>query len=241
MEKRKIIVVSSATQSQVAFESDATTLGELKRELDSRNVSYSGMTFLEGHSKLEMNLDEAVLPTNIPYKGGVTNDLVFLLTSPQKKIKSGGVDRIDIYTIIRDNHLAERIKEHFGKNFTNISTEALISFLESLKDDTDEKGGEEKQKTCSCCDNHYTSSSTLEDYDDEDEDDDDEENDENDEEEDDDCSETSAADNMIDGLKHIIYGMVKLGYINPVEITKPDEHTIISNDELHELFGKFFD
>ena len=236
MEKRKIIVVSSATQSQVAFESDATTLGELKRELDSRNVSYSGMTFLEGHSKLEMNLDEAVLPTNIPYKGGVTNDLVFLLTSPQKKIKSGGVDRIDIYTIIRDNHLAERIKEHFGKNFTNISTEALISFLESLKDDTDEKGGEEKQKTCSCCDDHYTSSSSLEDYDDEDEDDD-----EDNEEEDDDCSETSAADNMIDGLKHIIYGMVKLGYINPVEITKPDEHTIISNDELHELFGKFFD
>lgn len=233
MEKRKIIVVSSATQSQVAFESDATTLGELKRELDSRNVSYSGMTFLEGHSKLEMNLDEAVLPTNIPYKGGVTNDLVFLLTSPQKKIKSGGVDRIDIYTIIRDNHLAEKIKEHFGKNFTNISTESLISFLESLKDDTDEKREEEKQKTCSRCGDHYTSSSSLEDYDDEDDDEEDEEED--------DCSETSAADNMIDGLKHIIYGMVKLGYINPVEITKPDEHTIISKDELDELFGKFFD
>lgn len=235
MEKRKIIVVSSATQSQVAFESDATTLGELKKELDSRNVSYSGMTFLEGHSKLEMNLDEAVLPTNIPYKGGVTNDLVFLLTSPQKKIKSGGVDRIDIYTIIRDNHLAEKIKEHFGKNFTNISTESLIKFLESLKDDTDERG-EEEQKKRSCCDDHYTSSSSLEDYDDEDEDDD-----EDDEEEDNDCSETSAADNMIDGLKHIIYGMVKLGYINPVEITKPDEHTIISKDGLDELFGRFFD
>ena len=86
--KRKIIVVSSATQSQTAFESEATTLGELKQELNARNVDYNGMTFLEGHSKLEMNLDDAILPSNIPYKGTTTNDLVFLLTTPQKKIRS---------------------------------------------------------------------------------------------------------------------------------------------------------
>lgn len=228
MEKRKIIVVSSATQSQTAFESDATTLGELKQELDARNVSYAGMTFLEGHSKLEMNLDDAVLPTNIPYKGTTTNDLVFLLTSPQKKIKSGGIDRIEVYGVIRDNDLADKIKEHFGKNFTNVSTDSLIEFLKSLKDENHESG-EEEQKKCSCHCNTYSSSSSW-DYNEDDKE----------EEKDDDMSETDAVDNMIDGLKHIIYGMVELGYIEPVKIERPDEHKLISDEKLDELFGEFF-
>lgn len=230
MEKRKIIVVSSATQSQVAFESDATTLGELKRDLDARGVPYSGMTFLEGHSKLEMNIDDAILPTNIPYKGSVTNDLVFLLTSPQKKIKSGGVDRIDIYTIIRDNHLAEKIKEHFGKNFTNISTESLINFLESIKDSTDEKEGEEKQKKCSCCGDNYTSSSSW----DCDEDDDEEEDD------DDKDVETCASKRVVDSLNNLLAALADLGIIAPVKVTAADEHTILSNEEMNDLFGKFY-
>lgn len=230
MEKRKIIVVSSATQSQVAFESDATTLGELKRDLDARGVPYNGMTFLEGHSKLEMNIDDAILPTNIPYKGSVTNDLVFLLTSPQKKIKSGGVDRIDIYTIIRDNHLAEKIKEHFGKNFTNISNESLISFLESLKEDGNQEKDEEKQKTCSCCGDNYTSSSSW----DCDEDDDEEEDD------DDKDVETCASKRVVDSLNNLLAALADLGIIAPVKVTAADEHTILSNEEMNDLFGKFY-
>lgn len=231
MEKRKIIVVSSATQSQAAFESDATTLGELKRELNTRGIDYTGMTFLEGHSKLEMNLDEAVLPTNIPYKGTTTNDLVFLLTSPQKKIKSGA-SRIEIYGFIRDNDLADLIKKHFGKNFTNISTENLLEFLKSLTDESKKEESKE-EKQCSCCGNSSSTSTSWDDYDEED----DEDEDDDEENEDDD---TSYVDSMIDGLKHIVYGMVKLGYINPVEITKPDEHKILSDEKMNELFGDFF-
>lgn len=226
MEKRKIIVVSSATQSQAAFESDATTLGELKRELDTRGIDYAGMTFLEGHSKLEMNLDEAVLPTNIPYKGTTTNDLVFLLTTPQKKIRSGNVNRIEVYGFIRDNDLADIIKKHFGKNFTNISTESLIEFLKSLSDkveDGESKEEEKKKQDSSCCSKENVSTTWDEYEEDEDEDED-----------------TDYVDSMVDGLKHLVYGMVKLGYINPVEITKPDEHKILSDEKVNELFGEFF-
>lgn len=226
MEKRKIIVVSSATQSQAAFESDATTLGELKRELDTRGIDYAGMTFLEGHSKLEMNLDEAVLPTNIPYKGTTTNDLVFLLTTPQKKIKSGSANRIEVYGFIRDNDLADIIKKHFGKNFTNISTENLIEFLKSLSDKAEDgESKEEKKQDSSCCSKENVSTTWDEYEEDEDEDED---------------EDTDYVDSMVDGLKHIVYGMVKLGYINPVEITKPDEHKILSDEKMHELFGEFF-
>lgn len=216
--KRKIIVVSSATQSQTAFESEATTLGELKQELNARNVDYNGMTFLEGHSKLEMNLDDAILPSNIPYKGTTTNDLVFLLTTPQKKIRSG-VDRIHLYGVIKDNGLAEAIKEKFGRNYTNVSTDDLAEFLrivsKHISDSADNMCHCRPENTSTTWDAPNTEDS-------------------------DDTEETDAIDAMIKGLKHIIYGMVQLGYINPVEITKPDEQTIITDDEMKELFGDFF-
>lgn len=131
MESRKIIVVNSLDQNQYVFMSGAETLGQLKAELDAKGVNYSGMTFLEGHTKTEMSLNDAILPTNIPYRGTVTNDLVFLLTSPQKKIKSG-YDRATIYTIIRTKNLSEPIAEKFGKNFTNVSTEDLDKFIHEV-------------------------------------------------------------------------------------------------------------
>lgn len=218
MEKRKIIVVSSATQSQVAFESDAVTLGELKKELDSRNVSYDGMTFLEGHSKVQLDLDDAILPTNIPYKGDVTNDLVFLLTTPQKKIKSG-YDRCTIYGIIRDKNLTKKIEEKFHKNFTNVSTPDLIEFLESLcasNDEEEEEGGdttynpERTSCTCGPCGDEKVS---FED------------------------SDTDPVDDLINGIKAVINGMVKLGYIENASMVLPDEHQLVSDKELKDMFG----
>lgn len=217
MEKRKIIVVSSATQSQAAFESNATTLGELKRELDTRGIDYAGMTFLEGHSKLEMNLDDAILPSNIPYKGSTTNDLVFLLTTPQKKIRSGA-DRIHLYGVIKDNGLADAIKEKFGRNYTNVSTDDLADFLRLVSKHISESA----DNMCHC--KPENTSTTWDTPVDDDADDDDDE----------------AVEAMIEGLKHIIYGMTQLGYINPVEITRPQEQKPISDDEMKELFGDFF-
>ena len=135
MESRKIIVVNSLDQNQYVLQSGAETLGQLKAELSAKGVNYTGMTFLEGHTKTEMSLDDAILPTNIPYRGTVTNDLVFLLTSPQKKIKSG-YDRATIYTIIRTKNLSEPIAEKFGKNFTNVSTEDLDRFIHEMVNNT---------------------------------------------------------------------------------------------------------
>lgn len=137
MESRKIIVVSSADQSQHVLMSGAETLGELKAELAEAGIDYEGMTFLEGHTKTEMSLDEAILPTNIPYRGSVTNELVFLMTTPQKKIRSGA-DRITMYSIIKSRNLEDAIKQEFGKNFTNVSTDELASFLDSATSELNE-------------------------------------------------------------------------------------------------------
>lgn len=128
---RKVTVLVESTQSKVVFESNATTLGELKNELRKRQVRYdSDCVFKEAASKTILTSDESILPSNIPWKGQVTNDLVFMVTAPQKRIKSGAVDRKEAYTRVKELGLQGKIQEHEGKNFTQCSTAILISYIE---------------------------------------------------------------------------------------------------------------
>lgn len=129
---RKVTVLVESTQSKVVFESNATTLGELKNELREKNVRYdSDCVFKEAASKTILTSDESILPSNIPWKGQVTNDLVFMVTAPQKKIKSGAMDRKEAYARVKELGLQGKIQEHEGKNFTQCSTAVLISYIEN--------------------------------------------------------------------------------------------------------------
>lgn len=131
METRKVTIINSKTQSQkVIQDSKATTLGELKLEMRERGIDYTGMTFFEGHMRAELKDDAAPLPTNIPYKGQVVNDLTFMLTAPEKKVKSGAMSRAEAYTEIKKRGLQGACMDKFGKNFTQCSTADLISLIE---------------------------------------------------------------------------------------------------------------
>lgn len=131
METRKVTIINSKTQSQkVIQDSKATTLGELKQEMRERGIDYTGMTFFEGHMRAELKDDAAPLPTNIPYKGQVVNDLTFMLTAPKKKVKSGAMSRAEAYAEIKKRGLQGACVDKFGKNFTQCSTADLISLFE---------------------------------------------------------------------------------------------------------------
>lgn len=131
METRKVTIINSKTQSQkVIQDSKATTLGELKQEMRERGIDYTGMTFFEGHMRAELKDDAAPLPTNIPYKGQVVNDLTFMLTTPEKKVKSGAMSRAEAYAEIKKRGLQSACVGKFGKNFTQCSTADLISLIE---------------------------------------------------------------------------------------------------------------
>lgn len=131
METRKVTIINSKTQSQkVIQDSKATTLGELKQEMRERSIDYTGMTFFEGHMRAELKDDAAPLPTNIPYKGQVVNDLTFMLTTPEKKVKSGAMSRAEAYAEIKKRGLQSACVDKFGKNFTQCSTADLIYLIE---------------------------------------------------------------------------------------------------------------
>lgn len=135
MEKRIITIVSTANSSKVELETDATTLGELKAVMCQADIAYDGMTFYEGLTKSELVDDASILPHDVVRNGQTTNNLVFMLTNTNKKIRSG-YDRVELYNIIKEKGLAEECKERLGKNFTVCKTselEELVKGCESSK------------------------------------------------------------------------------------------------------------
>lgn len=133
MEARKITVVQTKNQKKSVIMSAATTLAELKSDLRANGIDYDGMTFFEGTSKVELKNDASVLPHDVPYKGTVTNELVFMLTNTNKKIRSGAVamSRAEAYSAIKSMGLQDACVKKFGKNFTMCKTADLIALIQS--------------------------------------------------------------------------------------------------------------
>lgn len=133
MEARKITVVQTKNQKKSVIMSAATTLAELKSDLRANGIDYDGMTFFEGTSKVELKNGASVLPHDVPYKGTITNELVFMLTNTNKKIRSGAVamSRTEAYSAIKSMGLQDACVKKFGKNFTMCKTADLIALVQN--------------------------------------------------------------------------------------------------------------
>ena len=130
METRKITIISTKNHSTKVINSAATTLAELKSDLHNTGIDYTDCTFFEGLTKTELKNDAAILPHDVPYKGTITNNLVFMITNASKKIRSGAkLDRKAIIEEIKAKNLTEVVKKTYGKNYTNCKTEDLEKIL----------------------------------------------------------------------------------------------------------------
>lgn len=160
METRDIIIANTRTQKKYMVTTNASTLGELKAALDNysslkvrRNnewvanndpIDYDGLEFTEGFSHLKFMDDESPLPETVMHKGQPTKTLVMILTNTRKKINLG-MTRKEAYEIIKNHNLQDAIKEHFGRNYTVVSTDSLEQFLNDFsEDDVDEDADEEE-------------------------------------------------------------------------------------------------
>jgi hypothetical protein len=137
MEARKILFVLSNSSNQKSIMSEAETLGALKADMRRAGINYDGMTFYEGRTRTELKDDTSVLPVNVPVpaKGTnpatTTNDLVFMLTTANKKIKSGALspERKNALEEIKAKGLGAAVTAKFGKNATQCKTPDLLAFL----------------------------------------------------------------------------------------------------------------
>ena len=135
MEARNITIVSTQNQNKYVVNTDATTLGELKAALRQQGIEYNGMTFYEGLSHTELLTDESVLPHDVPYKGSTTNELVFMLTVPNKKIRSGAVPeaRQALYDTIKELGIEGVCITVYGRNFTQCKNSELMAIIEEAE------------------------------------------------------------------------------------------------------------
>ena len=132
METRRIRIIDSKKQSQKTIESTATTLGELKREIRAAGIDFdSSSSFHCGEMRAELKDDAAPIPATVMYKGVETSNLTFMITTTQKKIKSGAMSRNDAYAEIKRLNLQEVCKIKYKKNFTQCSTDDLIKLINS--------------------------------------------------------------------------------------------------------------
>lgn len=133
MEARTITIISESSNGHKTIQSSAETLGELKRDLTQNGIDYSGKVFREGLSRTELVDDASVLPSNLMWKGKVTNNLVFTLITEHKKIKSGAMTRAEVYAAVKGANLQDTVKARFGRNFTQVSTADLEAFLADFR------------------------------------------------------------------------------------------------------------
>ena len=124
-----MIIINSKTQTQTRFQSSATTLRELKQEATNNGVDIEGLTWFEGHLRAELIDDNAVLPTSVNYRGRETTDLTFMLSVPNKKIKSG-VDRKELFNKIKAFNATDACYTHYNKHYTRCSNAELQHIID---------------------------------------------------------------------------------------------------------------
>ena len=127
--ERTITAILTNSNDKKVFTSNANTLGELKAEMTAQGIDYAGMDFMEGLTHTTMMDDASILPSNVQYKGQTTNNLVFMLSTTNKNIRSGAYDRTELYAQIKKMNLQEVIKEKTGKNFTQVSSDILSDIV----------------------------------------------------------------------------------------------------------------
>lgn len=148
--KRQITIYESAQNGKITVFNDVecNTLSELKALLRAKSIDYNGMEFIEGVTNTKLLSDDSRIPTDIPFKGKVTNNVFINILKKDSKISSG----IDYETMSRSELLkaakefAEDILSIFHKNFTQVKSCELITFLEGKENEESE--GEESEEHC---------------------------------------------------------------------------------------------
>ncbi len=118
------------------FQTNATTYGQLKEELQSQGFDLSNTRVTEGNTQLDLVNDDAVLPVNIQKRGQVTNDLIIVMT-PNARPKSGSIDvqnasyaelRAEVKALYHGEQ-SEEARDHFG-NYTQLKTDVMRDLLQ---------------------------------------------------------------------------------------------------------------
>lgn len=128
--KATVVNTVENTTKVVELPEAVTDLSGLKHFLD-----ISVGQFFEGTTHTDLTSDTQVLP-QLP-ESKKERGYVFFVSPAQNKIKNGAYTRKECYAIIKSNNLGDKIKAKYGRNFTQVATDALNETIEENVDDVE--------------------------------------------------------------------------------------------------------
>lgn len=128
--KATVVNTVENTTKVVELPEAVTDLSGLKHFLD-----ISGGQFFEGTTHTDLTSDTQVLP-QLP-ESKKERGYVFFVSPAQNKIKNGTYTRKECYAIIKSNNLGDKIKAKYGRNFTQVATDALNETIEENVSDVE--------------------------------------------------------------------------------------------------------
>lgn len=120
--KATVVNTVENTTKVVELPEAVTDLSGLKHFLD-----ISEGQFFEGTTHTDLTSNSQTLP-QLPEEKR-ERGYVFFVSPAQNKFKNGAYDRKTCYSIIKEHNLGEAVKNEFGRNFTQVSTDALNNFI----------------------------------------------------------------------------------------------------------------
>ena len=112
------------TTKVVELADNVKTVSELKEAL-----GISDGRIFEGTTHTDLVSDRSDLPT-LP-ENKVERGYVFFVSPSQTKTKNGAYSRKECYSIIKERHLEDIVKNIYGRNFTQVATDALNKVITS--------------------------------------------------------------------------------------------------------------
>lgn len=129
--KATIVNTVENTTKVVELPEAVDNLAVLKHFLDIRDGQ-----FFEGTTHTDLTSDTQTLP-QLP-ESKKERGYVFFVSPAQNKIKNGAAyTRKECYAIIKSNNLGDKIKAKYGRNFTQVATDALNETIEENIDDVE--------------------------------------------------------------------------------------------------------
>lgn len=128
--KATVVNTVENTTKVVELPEAVTDLSGLKHFLDIIDGQ-----FFEGTTHTDLTSDTQVLP-QLP-ESKKERGYVFFVSPAQNKIKNGTYTRKECYAIIKSNNLGDKIKAKYGRNFTQVATDALNETIEENVDDVE--------------------------------------------------------------------------------------------------------
>lgn len=126
-----VTVFSTKGKKKSVVSTEATTWGELKKDLTEQGIDTNGVKAIVGETQTTLESSKAVLPKGLDIRGKITDNFTLFLTPI--KVKSGNDNYINVddmdykgcRAFIKEQYAAsEENKAYFG-NYTHKSTDAM--------------------------------------------------------------------------------------------------------------------